>query len=115
VVEQIKAGKLRALATGTASRIEPQPELPTFDESGFKGLEIYNWFGVVAPAKTPKDTLAQLASWFTAALAAPESKSKLAAQYLYTGGPCGDRFGAFIRQRPNEYDKAIRDAGLKKE
>ena len=113
VVEQIKAGKLRALASGTAKRIEPQPELPTLDESGFKGLEIDNWFGAVAPAKTPKETLAQLASWFTAALQAPESKTKLAAQYLYTGGACGDRFGAFIRQRHDEYAKAIRDANIK--
>jgi tripartite-type tricarboxylate transporter receptor subunit TctC len=113
VVEQIKAGRLRALATGTAKRIEPQPDLPTFEEGGFKGLEIDNWFGVVAPAKTPKDTLTQLASWFTAAIQAPESKAKLAAQYLYTGGPCGDQFGAFIRERHDEYGQAIRDANIK--
>jgi len=113
VVEQIKAGKLRALASGTARRIEPQPELPTFDESGFKGMEIDNWFGVVAPAKTPKDALAQLGSWFTAAMQAPESKAKLAAQYLYTGGACGDPFGAFIRARHDEYAKAIQEANIK--
>jgi tripartite-type tricarboxylate transporter receptor subunit TctC len=113
VVEQIKAGKLRALASGTAKRIEPQPELPTFDESGFKGLEIDNFFGVVAPAKTPKNTLDQLASWFMAALQAPESKAKLAAQYLYTGGPCGADYGAYLRNRHDEYGKAIRDANIK--
>ena len=76
-------------------------------------MEIDNWFGVVAPTKTPKDTLTQLASWFTAALQAPESKAKLAAQYLYTGGPCGDAFGAFIRQRHDEYGAAIREANIK--
>ncbi len=103
VVEQIKAGKLRALASGTAKRIEPQPELPTLDESGFKGLEIDNFFVAVAPAKTPKATLDQLGSWFTAALQAPESKSKLAAQYLYTGGSCGAEFGAYLRSRHDAY------------
>jgi len=113
VVEQIKAGKLRALATATLQRIEPQPELPTFAESGFPGLEIDNWFGVVAPVKTPKDTLAQLASWFTAAMQAPESKSRLAVQYLYTGGSCGDAFGEFIRKRHEQYGAAIRDANIK--
>jgi tripartite-type tricarboxylate transporter receptor subunit TctC len=113
VVEQIKAGKLRALATATAKRIEPQPDLPTFDESGFSGLEIDNWFGVVAPASTPKETRAQLESWFTAAIQAPESRAKLAAQYLYTGGPCGDAFNAFIRKRHDEYGQAIRDANIK--
>jgi tripartite-type tricarboxylate transporter receptor subunit TctC len=113
VVEQIKAGKLRALASGTAKRIEPQPELPTLIEAGFKDLEIDNWFGAVVPARTPKDTVTQLASWFAAALQAPESKTKLAAQYLYPGGPCGEQFGAFIRQRHDEYAKAIRDANIK--
>jgi tripartite-type tricarboxylate transporter receptor subunit TctC len=113
VVEQVKAGKLRALASGTAKRIEPQPELPTFDESGFKGLEIDNFFGVVAPARTPKQTLDQLATWFKAALEAPESKTKLAAQYLYTGGPCGTEYGAYLKARHDAYDKAIRDADLK--
>jgi tripartite-type tricarboxylate transporter receptor subunit TctC len=113
VVEHIKAGKLRALAAATAKRIEPLPDLPTLDELGFKGLVMDNWFGAIAPAKTPKDTLAQLASWFTAAIDAPESKVKLAAQYLYTGGPCGDQFGAFIRQRHDEYGQVVRDANLK--
>ncbi len=113
VVEHVKAGKLRALASGTAKRIEPHPELPTFDESGFKGMEIDNFFGVVAPAKTPKDTVAQLSSWFRAALQAPESKAKLVAQYLYTGGPCGADYGTYLRNRHDEYGKLIRDGNIK--
>ena len=70
---------------------------------------------MVAPANTPKATLAQLQSWFTAAIEAPESKAKLAAQYLYTGGPCGDAFGDFIRGRYDEYGRLAAIAGLKKE
>jgi tripartite-type tricarboxylate transporter receptor subunit TctC len=115
VAEQVKAGKLRVLANATAKRIEPLPEVSTLDELGFKNFVIDNWFGVVSPAKTPKDTLAQLAGWFTAAIEAPESKSKLAAQYLYTGGPCGDAFGAFIRERYDEYGRLAAEAGLKKD
>lgn len=113
VVEHIKAGKLRALATATLKRIEPQPDLPTMDELGYKGIEIDNWFGAVAPAKTPKDKLAELVSWFKAALDAPESKAKLASQYLYTGGPCGDDFGAMIKKTHDAYGKAIREANIK--
>ncbi len=113
VVEQIRAGKLRALAAATLQRIEPQPDLPTFDESGYKGLVMDNFFGVVAPAKTPKDTLAQLASWFTAAIEAPESKVKLAAQYLYTGGPCGEGYGTFLRERHGQYGQLVREANIK--
>ena len=113
VVEHIKGGKLRALASGTAKRIEAEPNLPTFDESGFKGMEIDNFFGVVAPAKTPKDVTEQLASWFKAALAAPESKAKLAAQYLYAGGPCGPDYGAYLRNRHDEYGRLIREGNIK--
>jgi tripartite-type tricarboxylate transporter receptor subunit TctC len=113
VVEHIKAGKLRALASGTARRIEPQPDLPTLDDLGFKGLVMENFFGVVAPAKTPKDTLAQLASWFTAAMEAPESKTKLAAQFLYTEKLCGDRYGEMLRKSHDRYGEEIRAANIK--
>jgi len=60
VMEQIAAGKLRALATGSRTRIEPLPQVPTLAESGYKDYEVENWFGVVAPAKTPKETVDQL-------------------------------------------------------
>jgi tripartite-type tricarboxylate transporter receptor subunit TctC len=113
VAEHIKAGKLRALAAATAKRIAPAPDVPTFDELGFKGLEIENSFGVVAPVKTPKDVIAQFTSWFTAAIQAPDSQAKLAAQYLYTGGPCGDTYAAQIRKSHDAYEKLIKEAGIK--
>ena len=64
VGEQVVAGKLRALATMAAQRIEPLPDLPTVSESGYKDFEIDVWFGLAAPAKTPKETVAQLIDWF---------------------------------------------------
>jgi tripartite-type tricarboxylate transporter receptor subunit TctC len=115
VAEHLKAGKLRALATATRKRIVPLPDLPTFDESGFKDLEVDNWFGVVAPANTPKETLSQLAGWFTAALALPEVKARLADQGLYPVGTCGADFGALIRKRYDEYGQAIRESNIKGE
>jgi tripartite-type tricarboxylate transporter receptor subunit TctC len=115
VAEHLKAGKLRALATATLKRITPLPELPTFDESGFKDLEVDNWFGVVAPANTPKETLSRLAGWFTAALALPEVKARLAEQGLYPVGTCGADFGALIRKRYDEYGQAIRESNIKGE
>jgi tripartite-type tricarboxylate transporter receptor subunit TctC len=115
VAEHLKAGKLRALAAATLKRIAPLPEVPTFDESGFPGLEVDNWFGIVAPAKTPKDTLSQLAGWFTAALALPEVKARLADQGLYPVGRCGEDFAALVRKRYDEYGEALRDANIKGE
>jgi tripartite-type tricarboxylate transporter receptor subunit TctC len=115
VEEQIKAGKLRGIAAATPKRIPSLPDVPTFAESGFKDLEVDNWFGVVAPAKTPKTTLAQLGGWFAAALQAPEVNAKLALQGLYLVGMCGDDFGALIRKRYDEYGRAMHEANLKAE
>jgi tripartite-type tricarboxylate transporter receptor subunit TctC len=61
VAEQLKAGTLRALATGSRTRIESLPEVPTVAESGYKDYEVDQWLGLAAPAKTPKETVSQLA------------------------------------------------------
>jgi tripartite-type tricarboxylate transporter receptor subunit TctC len=113
VAEHIKAGTLRALAVATLKRIDPLPDVPTFDESGFKNLEVDNWFGVIAPEKTPKETLTQLSSWFTAALQAPDVKARLAIQGLYPVGICGDEFGSYVRKRYDDYGEALRASGMK--
>jgi tripartite-type tricarboxylate transporter receptor subunit TctC len=113
VAELTRTGKLRALASGSAARIEPMPDLPTVAESGFKDFEADIWFGVVAPAGTPKETLAQLVSWFTAAIQAPEIKSKLAVQGMFPAGICGAEYGAFTRKQHADYGRAIREANIK--
>jgi tripartite-type tricarboxylate transporter receptor subunit TctC len=113
VAEQLKAGALRPLAVATLARAEALPEVPTFDEQGFKKLEVDNWFGVLAPAKTPKPIIAELADWFAAALMVPEVKAKLALQGLYPVGTCGDEFAEFTRKRYDEYGEVIRATGMK--
>lgn len=115
VVEQLKAGKLRALATASRTRIEPLPEVPTVAESGYKDYEVEVWFGALAPAKTPNETVAQLAGWFTAAMQAPEVKPKLIALGLYPVGLCGADFGAHIRKQYDDYGRIIRESNIKAE
>lgn len=114
-VEQLAAGKLRALATTSRTRIEPLPDLPTVAESGYKDYEAEVWFGLVAPAGTPKDTIAQLARWFTAAMQAPLVNSRLVTLGLYPVGLCGADYGAFIRRQFDEYARTIREANIKGE
>jgi tripartite-type tricarboxylate transporter receptor subunit TctC len=113
LAELVQAGKLRAIATASAARIDPMPDVPTVAESGFKDFEADIWFGVVAPVKTPSEILNQLAGWFTAAIAVPEIKTKLAAQGLFPVGICGAAFGAFTRKQYDDYGSAIRDANIK--
>ena len=68
---------MRAIAAASKSRIEPLPDLPTVAEAGYKDFDVAVWFGLVAPAMTPREIISQLADWFTAAMQAPEVTKKL--------------------------------------
>jgi tripartite-type tricarboxylate transporter receptor subunit TctC len=113
--EQLTAGKVRALATMALQRIEPLPDLPTVAESGYRDFETDVWFGLVAPAHTPKQTIAQLIDWFSAALLAPEVKSKLTAQALYPNPKCGADFEAHLLRQSDLYARLIRELNIKTE
>jgi tripartite-type tricarboxylate transporter receptor subunit TctC len=111
--EQLHAGRVRALATMALQRIEPLPDLPTISESGYPDFETDVWFGVVAPAKTPKETLSQLIEWFSTAVSAPDVKSKLTVQALYPNPKCGDEFRVHIRHQFDLYTRLIHEVGIK--
>jgi tripartite-type tricarboxylate transporter receptor subunit TctC len=113
--EQLDSGRLRALATGSQERIKSLPQVPTLVEAGYQAIDMDNWNGVTAPAKTPKETLAQLASLFTAALQAPDMKSKLVAQGLYPVGMCGAEYAAFLRKSYDEFGRIIREENMRRE
>jgi tripartite-type tricarboxylate transporter receptor subunit TctC len=113
--EQVTAGKVHALATMALQRIEPLPDLPTVSESGYKDFETDVWFGLAAPAKTPKDTVAQLIDWFGAALLAPPVKAKLAGLALYAKPICGADFDAHMRRQSDLFTRLIRELNIKTE
>jgi tripartite-type tricarboxylate transporter receptor subunit TctC len=115
VAEQLNAGKLRALATPSRTRIEPLPDVPTVAESGYKDYEASTWNGLFAPAKTPDTTVSQLAGWFTAALLVPEVKAKLIALGQFPVGTCGTDFDVFIRKQYDDFGRAIRESNIKSE
>jgi tripartite-type tricarboxylate transporter receptor subunit TctC len=112
---QIKAGTLRALATSSRTRIEQLPDLPTVAESGYKDYEVDLWWSLFAPAKTPKETVLQLAEWFTATLRAPEIKQKLDALGFTPVGLCGADFAALLRRQFEDYGRVIREANIRAE
>jgi tripartite-type tricarboxylate transporter receptor subunit TctC len=115
VAEQLKAGRLRALVTTLKARINSLSNVPTVAESGYPDFETDTWIGLVAPAKTPKETVAQLADWFTVALQAPEVKTKLITLGLDPFGTCGADFAAYLRKQNDEYGRVIREANIKAE
>ena len=115
VVEQLKAGALRALAVGSRRRAEALPDVPTVEESGFKDYDLDIWYGLVAPAKTPSDTLAQAADWSASAVKTADIKQKLTLQGLYPVGICGAPFGAHLQKQYEDYERVIREAQIKAE
>jgi tripartite-type tricarboxylate transporter receptor subunit TctC len=115
LAEQLRAGRLRALAVASGGRIESLPEVPTVAEYGYQGAEADLWFGLAAPAKTPKETLSELAGWFSTALRKPDLKEKLVGQGLYSGEMCGEKFSAFLRRQYDNFGRIIREANIKAE
>lgn len=77
VLPQIKAGKLRALAVTTATRSRALPDVPTLDESGLKGFNLGTWFGVLAPAATPRDIVTRLNAEIVKIVNSPEFRKKM--------------------------------------
>lgn len=112
LAEHIKAGRLRAIATTTRARIDPLPDVATVAES-YKDYEVDFWWGLFAPAKTPKQTVSQVADWFTTAMRIPEINAKLVAQGFVPIGTCGADFGVVLRQQYERYGRVIREANIK--
>jgi len=115
VAPQMKSGTVRALATGARTRLDTFPDVPTFDESGYPGFEADIWYGLFAPAGTPKEVTARLGRWFAAALPDPEVKTKLATQGLRPVGICGAPFAEQVRKDYDAFGRVIREAGIKAE
>lgn len=114
VAELIRSGRLRALATTTAQRIEALPDLPTVSEAAsIKDFDVDIWFGANVAANTPREPISQLANWFTASLKVSEVKAKLDAQGLFPVGSCGADYAAFLRKQYDDYGRAIREANIK--
>jgi tripartite-type tricarboxylate transporter receptor subunit TctC len=109
----VQSGKVRALATSSIDRVAWLPDVPTVDESGYKGFEIDLWYGVFAPAHTPQQTISQYAQWFAKAAQAPAAKSQLAAPGIETAGICGAPFAAYLHKAFDDYGQVIRDANIK--
>jgi tripartite-type tricarboxylate transporter receptor subunit TctC len=112
VVSQLNSGMLRGLVTTSRARVETLPDVPTLGETGISNYDADIFYGVVAPAKTPPDALAQLSGWFSSAVKAPDMKPKLAQQGLFPVGTCGAEFGAYLRRQGEEYSRIIREANI---
>ena len=112
---QIQAGKVRALAVLSAQRSPVVPAIPTAKEAGVDNFEVPIWYGILAPAATPREIIARLNGELVKALTAPDLKERLATAGIepVTGTP--EQFAAFIKSETARYATVIKDAGIKPE
>lgn len=107
----VKAGKLRALAVTSAKRSSAAPNLPTIAESGLPGYEVINWYGILAPAGTPKEIVARLNSEILKILNIADVKERLSVQGAETFGSTPQEFAAYIRKETEKWAKVVKYSG----
>ena len=112
VMGHVQGGRLRALAVTSAARASTLPELPTAAESGLPGYEAVGWFGLLAPAATPRDLVARLSADANKVLADPEVKQKLVAQGAEPSGNTPDQFAAYIRADQAKWSRLMKQQGI---
>ena len=109
VLSHIKAGKLKALATTGEKRASTLPELPTVAEAGLPGYAALGWFGLLAPAATPKPLVAQLSRDANRVLAGREVRERMAALGAEPAGNSPEEFARFIRDDQAKWAKLMRE------
>jgi tripartite-type tricarboxylate transporter receptor subunit TctC len=109
----IKQGKLRALAVTSAKRVDDLPNVPTINESGYKGFDAVTWFGLLAPAATPKDIIAKLNAEFNKALKLPELSKRLGDEGADPVGGTPEQFAALIKDDIPRWGKIVKESGAK--
>lgn len=110
-----RAGRLRMLGVTTARRSPAAPEIPTVAEGGLPGYEAVQWYGLLAPAGTPRDIIARLHKESAAVLQTEESRQRLAADGADVVANNPDEFGAFMRTETAKWAKVVRAAGIQPE
>jgi tripartite-type tricarboxylate transporter receptor subunit TctC len=114
-ISHLRAGKLRAIATGSTSRLALLPEVPTIAEAGLPGFDATQWYGVLAPAGTAKEIVDRLQASIVQALGRPEFKRRLEAEGADPVGNTSAEFTAFIAAEIARWGKVIRAAGIRAE
>lgn len=112
---QVRAGKIRALAVTSAKRSPAAPQLPTVAEAGVKGYEATSWFGFFAPAGTPPEVVAKLATETQRILQLQDMKDRLLSLGAQPAANAPEEFATFVRDEITKWGTVIRNAGVRME
>ena len=113
LLSHIKSGKLRAIAVGTAQRLPALPEVPTVAEQGFKDFETSQWYGILAPAGTPREIVKRLQEESLKALKSNAVTERFASDSAVGGGGPPEEFAAYIAQQQKVWKDIVLRAGIK--
>jgi tripartite-type tricarboxylate transporter receptor subunit TctC len=113
ILQQVHAGKMRALAVTTAQRASVLPELPTMAESGLPGYEFTSWYGVLMPAATPRPVVGRMNEAINRILGQREVQEYLSKQAMLSTGGTPEAFTARIRSEMARWGKVVKDTGAK--
>ena len=115
VLPHIQAGKLRGLAISTPKRLSQLPDVPTFVEEGITGFDVANWYGVMAPAGTPREIVAKLNADINRAMQVPEVRQRLEAVGTQLQEQSAAEFEAYMKSEVTKYGKLVKDANIRLE
>ena len=114
-IPHITAGRIRALAVTPPKRVQALPNTPTMAEAGVPGVVVVNWYGLVAPAKTPKPIIDKISREVAKAMQSPEMAQRLTAEGSEAIGSSPKEFEAHIRAEHEMWSRVIKQAGIKGE
>jgi tripartite-type tricarboxylate transporter receptor subunit TctC len=113
LLPHIKTGKLRAIAVGTSQRLAQLPDVPTVAEMGFKDFETSQWYGILAPAGTPREIVKRLQEESLKALKSNSVTERFAGDGAVGGGGPSEEFAAFIAREQRVWSDIVKRAGIK--
>ena len=111
----VKSGRLRALGVTSAKRSAGVPDVPTIAQAGVPGYEAIQWYGLLAPAGTPREIVTKLHGEIVKILAAPDTREKLSSDGAEPVGSTPEQFAAFIRAETEKWGKVVKAAGIQPE
>ncbi len=113
LIPHIRTGKLKAIAVGTPQRLAQLPDVPTVAEMGFKEFETSQWYGIMAPAGTPRDVVKRLQEESQKALKSNSVTQRFAEDSAVGGGGPAEEFAAFISKQQKIWKDIVVRAGIK--
>ena len=113
LIGQIRQGKMRSLAVTSAKRVDDLPDVPSINESGYKGFDAVTWFGLLAPTGTPKEVITKLNSEFNKALGQADLRKKLSDQGAIPVGGTPEQFAALIKEDIVRWGQVVKQSGAR--